>query len=196
MSEEKNDKQRYTVTTIPGQEEKIRINILQRIENAGLNDFVHRVIVPIEKVRVKDKNGQPAFKKNKETGELEPKIKDTILYPGYIFAECDMTDKVWYEIRNTPGVTGIAGSSGGGQKPTPVTSMEMESVLKRMGLVDNDMYDSYKKDDEVKIISGTFKDVGGKIIEIDKEKGVVKIDTIFFGKHTTVEVDFSEIVHI
>lgn len=196
MSEEKNDKQWYTVTTIPGQEEKIRINILQRIENAGLNDLVHRVIVPIEKVRVKDKNGQPAFKKNKETGELEPKIKDTILYPGYIFAECDMNDKVWYEIRNTPGVTGIAGSSGGGQKPTPVTSMEMESVLKRMGLVDNDMYDSYKKDDEVKIISGTFKDVGGKIIEIDKEKGVVKIDTIFFGKHTTVEVDFSEIVHI
>jgi len=193
--ENNSSKQWFIVTTIPGQEEKVKVNIEQRINNAGLNDLVLRTLVPIEKVRVKDKNGLPAFKKNKETGEQEPKFKEVILYPGYIFVECFMTDKVWYEIRNTPLVTGITGSSGHGQKPIPVTSFEMESVLKRMGLVDSDMYENYHTGDIVKIISGTFKDVEGKIIDINKEKGLVKIDTIFFGRHTPVEVEFSEIVH-
>ena len=63
------------------------------------------------------------------------------LYPGYVFVEMIMTDESWFMIRNTPGVTGIAGSSGGGQKPTPVSGKEIETVLKRMGVVDNSMYD-------------------------------------------------------
>ena len=54
-----------------------------------------------------------------------------------------MTDKVWYDVRNTPGVTGIAGSAGGGQKPTPVSKEEIEPVLKRMGIIDSSMYDQY-----------------------------------------------------
>ncbi len=196
MSEELSEKKWYIITTIPGQEDKIAVNVQQRVVTAGVQDLVFRVIVPVEKIRVKDKNGQPAFKKNKETGEQEPKYKSNILYPGYIFVECDMTDKVWYELRNTPGVTGIAGSSGGGQKPTPVGASEMESVLKRMGLVDSNMYDNYHVGDLVKVISGVLKDVDGKIIEINKETGNVKIETVFFGRKTSVEAEFSEIVHV
>ena len=55
-------------------------------------------------------------------------------------------------VRNTQGVTGIAGSSGGGQKPTPVSAREMETVLKRIGVVDKTMYEQYHIGDLVKII--------------------------------------------
>lgn len=104
-----------------------------------------------------------------------------------------MTDESWFMVRNTPLVTGIAGSSGGGQKPAPVTPKQMESVLKIMGYVDNSMYDRYHIGDNVKIVHGTFEGIDGTITNIDKEQGIVKIDAVFFGRHTPVEVDFTEI---
>ena len=107
-----------------------------------------------------------------------------------------MTDESWYIVRNTPGVTGIAGSSGGGQKPTPVTREEIEPVLKRMGEVDASMYDRYNVGDRVKVIHGPLEGTEGKIIFIDKETGACRVETVFFGRATPVDVEFSEIEKI
>lgn len=190
------EKQWYIVTTYAGQEQKVAENIKARIETYNLQEYIFRIVVAEEKVPVMGKDGKQAMKKNKETGESELKWKNKNLYPGYVFVEMIMTDDSWFVVRNTPGATGIAGSSGGGQKPTPVTSREMETVLKLMGIVDSDMYDSYKVDDMVKIIHGTFADVEGKIVSIDKKLGTVKVETMFFGRKIPVDVEFSEIVHI
>ena len=150
----------------------------------------------IFKVQEKDKDGKLKTVKNKETGLEEPKMKTINLYPGYVFVEMIMTDESWFMIRNTPGVTGIAGSSGGGQKPTPVSSREIEAVLKRMGVVDSSMYEDYHIGDNVKIIHGTFDGLEGKISSIDKESGTVVVQTMFFGRVTPVELEFSEIIRI
>ncbi len=190
------EKQWYVVTTYALQENKVKDNIALRVLTYNLQDYIFRIVVAEEKVPVLKEDGSPAMKKNKETGEMEPKYTIRNLYPGYVFVEMIMTDETWFVVRNTPGVTGIAGSSGGGQKPTPVGSVEMETVLKRMGMVDSNMYDNYKEGDIVKIIHGAFDGVEGKIISIDKENATVKIDMVFFGKHNVVEVDFTEIVHI
>ncbi len=197
MSEEKvSEKQWYAVTTFIGHEQKAAENIRTRIETYDLSKYIFRVIVAEEKVPSINKNGDPVMRRNKETGEMEQKYKIVNLYPGYVFVEMIMTDDVWYVVRNTPEVTGITGSSGGGQKPTPITSREIEAVLKRMGMVDFAMYENYHVGDLVKIIHGTFDGVEGTIISIDKEGGTVKVDVIFFGRHTPVDVDFSEIVHV
>ena len=163
---------------------------------ANRADTAIRVVVAEESVPAKGKDGHQLTVKNKETGLEEPKMKTINLYPGYVFVEMIMTDESWFMIRNTPGVTGIAGSSGGGQKPTPVSAREIETVLKRMGMVDKSMYEGYEVGDLVKIIHGTFDSVEGKIIALDKENGTVTVETIFFGRRTPVEVDFSEIVRI
>ena len=162
----------------------------------NLKDYVFRIVVAEEEVQAKNKDGKPLFVKNKETGIEEPKMKIINLYPGYVFVEMIMTDESWFMIRNTPGVTGIAGSSGGGQKPTPVSGKEIETVLKRMGVVDNSMYEGYKEGDYVKIIHGTFAGTEGKITSIDKANGTVVVQTMFFGKATPTEVEFSEIIKI
>lgn len=190
------EKQWYIVTTYAGQEQKVAANIRARVETYNLQDYVFRIVVAEEKIPVMGKDGKQAMKKNKETGESELKWKDKNLYPGYVFVEMIMTDDSWYMVRNTPGATGIAGSAGGGQKPTPVTAREIETVLKRMGMVDSDMYESYHVGDLVKIIHGTFDGVEGKIISIDKDNGNVKVETMFFGRIIPVDVEFSEIVHI
>ncbi|MDD4154087.1 MAG: KOW motif-containing protein, partial [Bacilli bacterium] len=97
---------------------------------------------------------------------------------------------------NTPGVTGIAGSSGGGQKPTPVTREEIEPVLKRMGIIDITMYDRYNVGDLVKVIHGPLEGTEGHILSIDKETGACRVETVFFGRPTPVDVEFSEIERI
>ncbi len=199
MAEETNklaEKQWYIATTYSGHEQKAAENIKRRIDSMNLKDYVFRIVVAEEQVQEKDKDGKLKTVKNKETGLEEPKMKTINLYPGYVFVEMIMTDESWFMIRNTPGVTGIAGSSGGGQKPTPVSSREIEAVLKRMGVVDSSMYEDYHIGDNVKIIHGTFDGLEGKISSIDKESGTVVVQTMFFGRVTPVELEFSEIIRI
>lgn len=199
MADETNklaEKQWYIATTYSGHEQKAAENIKRRIDSMNLKDYVFRIVVAEEQVQEKDKDGKLKTVKNKETGLEEPKMKTINLYPGYVFVEMIMTDESWFMIRNTPGVTGIAGSSGGGQKPTPVSSREIEAVLKRMGVVDSSMYEDYHIGDNVKIIHGTFDGLEGKISSIDKESGTVVVQTKFFGRVTPVELEFSEIIRI
>ena len=190
------EKQWYIVTTYSMHEQKTADNLRKRIENMNMQDYILRVLVAEQQVPVLDKNGLPATEKDKKTGEIKPKMKLKNLYPGYIFVEMIMTDESWYIVRNTPGVTGIAGSSGGGQKPTPVTREEIEPVLKRMGEVDESMYDRYAVGDSVRVIHGPFEGTEGKIVSIDKDTGACRIETLFFGRSTPVDVDFSEIEQV
>lgn len=178
------EKQWYIVTTYSMHEAKTADNLRKRINTMGMQDLILRVLVCEQEI--------PVLKDGLPTG----KTKTINLYPGYIFVEMIMTDQSWYIVRNTPGVTGIAGSSGGGQKPTPVTREEIEPVLKRMGMVDDSMYERYSVGDNVKVIHGPLEGTEGKIVSIDKATGACRVETVFFGRSTPVDVDFSEIERI
>ena len=172
----------YIITTYSKNEQKAAENLKRRIETMGMQKYILRIVVAEHAVPVLNKDGTPPG---------ETKMEN--YYPGYFFVEMIMTDESWYIVRNTPGVTGIAGSSGGGQKPTPVTREEIEPVLKRMGEVDESMYDRYAVGDSVRVIHGPFEGTEGKIVSIDKDTGACRIETLFFGRSTPVDVDFSEI---
>ena len=65
-----------------------------------------------------------------------------------------------------------------------------------MGEVDESMYDRYAVGDSVRVIHGPFEGTEGKIVSIDKDTGACRIETLFFGRSTPVDVDFSEIEKI
>lgn len=175
------EKSWYVVNTYSGHERKVADNLERRKISMNLEDYIFRIIVAEQEEQVL-KDGIP-------TGKT--KIKN--LYPGYVFIEMFMTDEAWYMVRNTPGVTGFVGSSGGGAKPFPVPREEIEPVLKRMGVVDDAMYSRYEIGDFVKILRGPLEGSEGRIESIDSETGMVQVSTVFFGRATTVEVEFSEI---
>ena len=60
-------------------------------------------------------------------------------------------------------------------------------------MVDKSMYSRYAVGDYVKVLRGPLEGSEGQITEINTETGTVKVETVFFGRSTTVEVDFSEI---
>ena len=174
----------YVVNTYSTHERKVADNLARRVETYDLGKLIFRIIVAEQDVPVL-KDGVPTGKTRKKN-----------LYPGYVFVEMIMTEYAWYIVRNTPGVTGFVGSSGKGTKPFPVPREQIEPVLKRMGMIDESMYDRYNIGDLVKVIHGPLEGTEGNIVSINKETGIVEVETVFFGRSTKVEVDFSEIERI
>ena len=169
----------YVVNTYSGHENKVKEKLEARTESMGMQDYIFRVIVPeTTEVEVKD-------------GVKKEKVKK--MFPGYVLVEMIMTDDAWFMVRNTPDVTGFVGSSGKGTKPFPIPNEEIEPVLKRMNIIDENMFSNYKVGDHIRIISGSFENSEGTIESIDSETKKVSVSILFFGRPTTIEADFFEI---
>ncbi len=162
----------YVIHTYAGYEEAVAKSLLQRVENLGMQDKIFNVLVPYEK-KVKIKNGKR-------------KVVEEKIYPGYVLVEMVVTDDSWYVVRNTPNVTGFVGSS---TTPVPVSSDEIDILTKRMGAQEPEFNVDFEIDDKVRIVDGAFKDYDGKVAEIDKQHGKIKVLVNMFGRDTPVELD-------
>ncbi|MCD6233119.1 transcription termination/antitermination protein NusG [bacterium] len=169
----------YVLHTYSGYEDAVAKNLRQRIESLGMEDKIFNVIVPKEK-KIKIKNGKR-------------KLVEEKIYPGYVLVEMIVTDDSWYVVRNTPRVTGFIGA---GTTPIPVSPKEIEILKKRMGVE----APQYKVDvtlgSLVKITDGPFKDFEGRVSEIDKDRGKIKVLVNIFGRDTPVEVDSLQVKKI
>lgn len=166
----------YAIHTYAGYENAVMRNLKQRIDSLGMQDKIFAVIVPTEK-KIKIKAGKRT--------ETEEKI-----YPGYILVDMVVTDDSWYVVRNTPRVTGFVGA---GVNPVPLNKQEVDFLFKKME------HDTAKHNIELEvgetiiINDGPFKDLEGKVNEVDSDRGKVKVLVSMFGRETPVELDFLQI---
>ena len=107
-----------------------------------------------------------------------------------------MTDEAWYVVRNTSGVTGFIGSSGGGAKPFPLPKEEIDPILKRMGIQTSQLEIDYEVGDEVKVLSGPFAGRQGKVEAIDREKEVATVLVDFLGNATPMEIELVQLERV
>ncbi|MGC9046868.1 MAG: transcription termination/antitermination protein NusG [Minisyncoccia bacterium] len=163
----------YAVHTYVGCEEAVVKYLKQRIESSDLNNKIFDVIVPKEK-KIRVRGGK------KE--EIEEKI-----YPGYVLVNMIMDTDTWYIVRNTPKVTGFIGADK--TKPLPLSQTEVDELLGKMSLKETKFNLNIQIGDLVKIIDGPFKGQEGKIIDLDINKGRVKVLVPIFGRDTQVELD-------
>ncbi|MGB3922059.1 MAG: transcription termination/antitermination protein NusG [Minisyncoccia bacterium] len=169
----------YVIHTYAGYENAVMRNLKQRIESLGMEDKIFNVIVPTEK-KIKIKGGKRV--------EEEEKI-----YPGYILVDMIVTDDSWYVVRNTPRVTGFVGS---GVFPVPIDKKEVDSLFARMS-ADKVMHTiNLQENDAVLVVDGPFKELEGKVSDIDEERGKVKVLVNMFGRETPVELDFLQVKKI
>ena len=169
----------YAIHTYAGYENAVSRNLKQRIESLGMEDKIFAVVVPTEK-KIKIKGGKRV--------EEEEKI-----YPGYVLVDMVVTDDSWYVVRNTPRVTGFVGS---GVYPVPLNTEEVEGLFKRMSSDKVTHNIELETDDAVTIVDGPFKDLEGKVSEVDAERGKVKVLVAMFGRETPVELDFLQVKKI
>lgn len=169
----------YVLHTYSGYEENVSKNLNQRIDSMGMEDKIFSVLIPTEK-KIKIKNG-----KRKTVTEK--------IFPGYVMIEMIVTDDSWYVVRNTPNVTGFVGS---GTTPTPVSEKEIKELQKRMGVEEPKYKIDVTVDAPVRIIDGPFKDMEGKVSEVDEARGKIKVLVSLFGRETPVELDFLQVKKI
>ena len=174
-------KQWYVINSYTGHENTVKDNLIRRIETMNVQNNIFRVIVAEEEV--------PVLKDGMPTGKT--KIKNT--YPGYVFVEMIMSDEAWFVVRNTPGVTGFVGSSGKGAKPFPLTKQEVDKILGNMGMSRIDVVNEINEGDTVKVISGAFANMFGKVKMLDMVNQKIEVALDLFGQETIVEVLFTEI---
>ncbi len=172
----KGERNWYAIHTYSGYEAAVLRNLKQRIDSLGMNDKIFNVIVPVEK-KIKIKAGKRT--------EVEEKI-----YPGYVLVDMIVTDDSWYVVRNTPRVTGFVGA---GVNPVPLDKAEVESLFARMD-TDVAKHNIDLALGELVIINdGPFKDLEGKVSEVDESRGKVKVLVSMFGRETPVELDFLQV---
>jgi len=144
-----------------------------------MKESIFDVIVPTEK-KIKIKGGKRVIEEEK-------------IYPGYILVDMMVDDDSWYVVRNTPRVTGIGGS---GIHPVPLMPEEVDRIFNRMSTDVVKHKIDLTIDDHISIIDGPFKELEGKIGEIDEERGKVKVLVSMFGRETPVELDFLQVKKI
>jgi transcriptional antiterminator NusG len=170
------EKNWYVIHTYSGYEEAVAKNLKQRIESFNMEEKIFEVIVPREK-KIKIKDG-----KRKEVEEK--------LYPGYVLVQMIVTDESWYVVRNTPNVSGFVGA---GVTPVPLSEAEVETLMGRIKQEVPQFKINVEEGDIVKITDGPFKDFDGKVSEVDRERGKVKVLVNMFGRDTSVELDSLQI---
>ncbi|WP_254868387.1 transcription termination/antitermination protein NusG [Corynebacterium sp. Marseille-P4321] len=191
----------YIIQSYSGYENKVKTNLDMRIQTLEVEDSIYEVVVPVEQVLEKDKNGKNKLVKRK-------------LLPGYVLVRMDMNDAAWSVVRETPGVTSFVGNEGNatpvkhrdvakfllpksaaGAKPevtaegeTVVNMPEEQSPSK----VTHD----YQVGEAVTILSGALASVSATINAIDPETGKIEALVSIFGRETPVELTADQIERI
>ena len=169
----------YVVRAISGSEKKVKLYLESEISRLKLEDFISRVLIPIEKV-YQVRNGKKISKERN-------------LYPGYVLIEATLVGEVPHIIKNVPNVIGFLGTKG---EPIPMRQSEVNRIL---GKVDElaeqgeEVNVPYIVGESVTVIDGPFNSFSGIIEEINEEKKKLKVMVKIFGRKTPLELGFMQV---
>jgi transcriptional antiterminator NusG len=170
----------YVVQVHSGYEKRVKSQLEENIEIAGLQSSFGRILVPTENV-VEMKGGQKRKSERK-------------YFPGYVLIEAELTTEAWDVIKAVPRVLTVVGSRG---KPIPLSKPEVERILGFMesgeAAVEPRLRKSYQVGEVVRVLEGPFNDFTGVVEEVNYEKSRLRVAVSIFGRSTPVELEFSQV---
>ena len=171
----------YVLRCQSGREDRVAENLRRRVKAAGLEEKVGEVLVPTETVS-EIKGGKKRNYRRK-------------LYPGYILCQMEITDEVWFLIRETGGIGDFVGAHG---RPAPMEPHEVEAVLGTINKTAEKpkVKIQFQKGESVKIKEGPFESFDGIVDEVLPDKGIVKVIVTIFGRPTPVELEYWQVESI
>lgn len=178
------EKEWFVLHTLTGQEYKVRENIMRRLKQEEMEDYIGEVVIPTERV-----------------SEVKKGVRSTTnrkFFPGYVLVQAALYDgnrqlreKTWYFIREIQGIIGFVG----GEKPVPLPPEEVELVF-------NQLQDKREKvkpkvvfepGETVKITDGPFLNFSGVVEEVDPNRGKLKVSVAIFGRSAPVELEYWQV---
>ncbi|WP_185853206.1 transcription termination/antitermination protein NusG [Blattabacterium cuenoti] len=176
----------YVIKTISGQENKVKSYIENEVRDNGFQEYIGRVLVPIEKV-IQMRKGKKIH-------------REKVHYPGYVMVEANLEGEAVHAIKNVPGVINfLSEGKGGSAVPIP---MRKEEVNKMLGKID-ELSENYENinipfvvGETIKVIDGPFTGFNGTIEKINEEKRKLELAVLIFGRKTPLELNFTQIEKI
>ena len=170
----------YVVQVHSGYEKRVKTQLEENIQIAGLQESFGRILVPTENV-VEMRNGQKRKSERK-------------YFPGYVLIEAELTTEAWDVVKAVPRVLTVVGSRG---KPIPLSKQEVDRIL---GFVESGddaieprLRKSYQVGEVVRVLEGPFNDFTGVVEEVNYEKSRLRVAVSIFGRSTPVELEFSQV---
>ena len=113
------EKNWYVIRVAGGKEKKAKEYIEAEVRAAGRTEEVSQILIPTEKT-FSVKNGKKIS-------------KESILFPGYIYIEAELTGELQHIIRNVPHVSGFltekVGKDGKDKQPIPLRKTEVNRIM-------------------------------------------------------------------
>ena len=174
-------KEWYVLRVASGRESTLRDGLMKKIQLAGLEEQIPTVLVPTERVS-EIKGGKKRFKERK-------------LYPGYIIVEMELSDEVWYLIKDTHGIGDFVGSY---ENPQPLSADEVEKILNTVQGKEEtpEVKIDLAAGDGVKIKEGPFENFDGTVDEVFPAKGQVRDIVTIFGRPTPCDLEYWQVEKI
>lgn len=167
----------YGVHTYSGFENKVRLNLFERIKNEGMEDYFENILIPSETV-VELKKG-------------EKKTSSRKFFPGYILVKMELTDDTWHIVKETSKVTGFVG----GNAPFPIPDEEVSKITRRMeeGAEKPRPKVLFEVGETVRVVDGPFLNFSGVVEDVKPDKGKLRVTVTIFGRATPVELEFMQV---
>ncbi len=167
----------YIVQTYSGFEEAVKKNLELKIEKLSLQDKIREIYIPTRKVTKLSSKG--------ERKEIIERI-----YPGYIYIKMLLDNQTGYVIQNTNYVSRLTGT---GEIAVPLSDNYVEklkaSLLDQSKTQKETKISNFKVGDLVRVTEGPFKDMPGKISQVDETNNTIDVWLTMFERETLVTLD-------
>ncbi len=168
----------YGVHTYSGFENKVKLNLEERIRMLGVEEHFGEILIPSETV-VELKNG-------------ERKTSTRKFFPGYILVQMELNNETWHVVKDTTKVTGFVG---GGTSPPAIPDEEVAKITTRMeeGAERPKPKVEFEVGETVRVVDGPFLNFTGVVEDVKPDKGKLKVMVSIFGRVTPVELEFIQV---
>ncbi len=168
----------YGVHTYSGYENKVKLNLEERVRALGAEDLIGEVLIPSETV-VELKKGERRTSTRK-------------FFPGYILVRMELNNETWHIVKDTPKVTGFVG---GTTSPPAIPDEEVAKITTRMeeGVEKPKPKVEFEVGETVRVVDGPFLNFTGVVEDVKPDKGKLKVMVSIFGRTTPVELEFIQV---
>ena len=175
----------FVIHVRSGMEMRVRDSMLRRIQSEEMGDVIFEVLLPMERVS--------EVKKGKKS-ESNRKF-----FPGYVIANMHLldennklVDRAWYFVKETDGVLNFAGAK---DHPIAMRPKEVESLLAQVREREDGAKPkiAFSPGDQVRVADGPFESQTGTVVEIDPDRGVLRVSVNIFGRSTPVELEYWQV---